>query len=640
MSRPNFFHQISQCSFEGTINNVAGDQITQIFNSQDEIVSNGARGESIFDEYHNFRRGDIQILQDLSTKEVDEEEDKMWNWHSTRKKLKYTATAHRVKLFGTPDPHDHSHDCVAVRYGGRDAYAAWERDLLKFSNHHSNVIHLFGLSRQRSNPALVFCDDVVPLMRVWEICSPIVKCYLYIQYHAASENLPEGMGGSTFAYQSLSQGAVFVRRNTGMICFGSQSQGEIGSQETLDRSFRGQSLSKEPEKILPFDLLHDELDTLRYFLGTWKKHSLSQRTITGSPLNLFHFALSHWHDFEYNTSPITLPSISLQTTDSDPFRTVGQFKNLDESYSYMSHPWESDSGEGILYANGWTRMNWGQRFCYRVDIPEPSMRKISSAWLCQAMFYAHTTGNDISRLEQYVFIWQTIVASLEARAFLKLDVGAVALHLDIIPRNIFLFIAPVSIDKCPQSGSTIVSWEGHRGNHYFWSFDPDGLNQIPKRVCDIIGLPRYKAELLPLLYSYHNYQLQAIQCVQEFMGYNTSTQDFAHACGLPLLEIIRPSENLAIFIDSSADDLDVWCDAQNSLGEVSRSDSEHQNIGALPQAFNKNTLSYGFVVNAITLIFSFQQDVPDVASGQNNCTSYDRYDQYGMWNIKHLQVGV
>ncbi|THV00145.1 hypothetical protein K435DRAFT_466215 [Dendrothele bispora CBS 962.96] len=189
----NFFQNTSHSSFEGShINNTAGDHttnvagdiyiaavdnITQIIGSQDQIVSNGACGKSIFDEYHNFRRCDIRLLRELSTSEIDEETQLWWDRNPTQKKLKYTRTAHSVSLFGVPG--DYSY-CVAMYYSGRDAYAAWERDFLQYSNHHQNVVHLFGLSRQKSNPALVFCDDVVPLARVWEKCSSIVKCYLSI----------------------------------------------------------------------------------------------------------------------------------------------------------------------------------------------------------------------------------------------------------------------------------------------------------------------------------------------------------------------------------------------------------------------------------------------------------------------------
>ncbi|THU82561.1 hypothetical protein K435DRAFT_971920, partial [Dendrothele bispora CBS 962.96] len=205
MSRSNFFENTSHSSFEGShiINtagdhitnlNIAGDHITQIIGSQEgQIVSNGVRGESIFDQYHNFRRCDIRVLRELSTREVDEEEAPLqwWDQNLTQRKLKYTRTAHSVSLFGVAGNDSH---CVAMHYSGRDAYAAWERDFLKYSNHHQNVVHLFGLSRQKSNPALVFCDDVVHLVQIWEKCSPIVKCYLQLHFDLARLNIPENMG--------------------------------------------------------------------------------------------------------------------------------------------------------------------------------------------------------------------------------------------------------------------------------------------------------------------------------------------------------------------------------------------------------------------------------------------------------------
>ncbi|THU81790.1 hypothetical protein K435DRAFT_767091 [Dendrothele bispora CBS 962.96] len=123
------------------------------------------------------------------------------------------------------------------------------------------------------------------------------------------------------------------------------------------------------------------------------------------------------------------------------------------------------------------------------------------------------------------------------------DVGTAVLHPNIIPKNIFLFIAPVSLNQCPESGSTEVSWGEHGENQYFWSFDPDGSTQISQRVCHLIGLPRYKVEIMSLQLFSPNYQFQAIQQVQKFFGYDPSTQDFAKACGLPLIEVIPLSED-------------------------------------------------------------------------------------------------
>ncbi|THU81785.1 hypothetical protein K435DRAFT_600181, partial [Dendrothele bispora CBS 962.96] len=103
---------------------------------------------------------------------------------------------------------------------------------------------------------------------------------------------------------------------------------------------------------------------------------------------------------------------------------------------------------------------------------------------------------------------------------------------------IYMFIAPVILNQCPESYSTEVSCGEHGENSYFWSFYPDGSTQISQRVCDLIGLPKYKVEMYPSQKFCFDYQFQAIQQVQKFFGYDPSTQDFAKACGLPLIEVI------------------------------------------------------------------------------------------------------
>ncbi|THV04336.1 hypothetical protein K435DRAFT_592815, partial [Dendrothele bispora CBS 962.96] len=102
---------------------------------------------------------------------------------------------------------------------------------------------------------------------------------------------------------------------------------------------------------------------------------------------------------------------------------------------------------------------------------------------------------------------------------------------------IYMFVAPVSLNQCPESGSTEVSWGEHEENCYFWSFDPDGSTQISQRVCDFIGLPKYKVEISLPVFSCLDYQFQATQQVQKFFGYDPLTQAFAKACGLPLIKV-------------------------------------------------------------------------------------------------------
>ncbi|THU80158.1 hypothetical protein K435DRAFT_810099 [Dendrothele bispora CBS 962.96] len=241
--------------------------------------------------------------------------------------------------------------------------------------------------------------------------------------------------------------------------------------------------------------------------------------------------------------PITLPFISSWTaSDKDSFKTVGWFKKSDRSYSFMSSPWRSiQAKEGILLEHGWTRFhydgtNWGRDFSCYVNLPQELETKLVAAWLCQGIFYDNATRDDTSDLEQH-----SVTTGVDIS--LVSDVGTVVLHPNIIPKNIFILIAPVSLKQCPESGSTEVSWGEHGENYYFWSFDPDGSTQISQRVCDLIGLPKYKAETYAQARFCFNIQFQAIQQVQKFFGYDPLTRDFAKACGLPLIEVIPLSKD-------------------------------------------------------------------------------------------------
>ncbi|THU88851.1 hypothetical protein K435DRAFT_916056 [Dendrothele bispora CBS 962.96] len=172
-----FYKNATNCTFNGKVFNVAGNlNFMGDSGSEDQIVSHGAQGESIFDEYQSVRRCDMRLLQQLS--EVNEGLLQPWR----PEKLKYTTTAYKIDLIG--------HAAGALTH----CIAAWERDFLQYSNqyssyftflsaflftNHPNIVHLFGFNRQKSSPALIFCDDVVPFMHVWEDCLPIVKSYIH-----------------------------------------------------------------------------------------------------------------------------------------------------------------------------------------------------------------------------------------------------------------------------------------------------------------------------------------------------------------------------------------------------------------------------------------------------------------------------
>ncbi|THV00094.1 hypothetical protein K435DRAFT_468811 [Dendrothele bispora CBS 962.96] len=263
---------------------------------------------------------DMRFIQQLSIREVNWERQPWWEpWP----RLKYTTTAYKISLFGHAV--GASTHCVAVRYSGKDAYAAWERDFLQYSNHHPNLVHLFGFNRQKSNPSLIFCDDVVTLMQVWEDCSPIVKSYIHHSFELARAE---------------------AKGEFRKICFGSQ-----GPSETMPYEFKyGVDIFGSSSITLPFSLYHDEAGLKRYLLGMMgQKNSL----LLGPSFMQIPFSYS-LNDFT-STEVIFLPSVLWQGRDGLRQKFIGSFKNMDQSYSYILGPWRCDDNNGKLLGIGWTR---------------------------------------------------------------------------------------------------------------------------------------------------------------------------------------------------------------------------------------------------------------------------------------------
>ncbi|THU96388.1 hypothetical protein K435DRAFT_664562 [Dendrothele bispora CBS 962.96] len=113
-----------------------------------------------------------------------------------------------------------------------------------------------------------------------------------------------------------------------------------------------------------------------------------------------------------------------------------------------------------------------------------------------------------------------------------------------MPRNVYLFIAPVTLNRSPESGSTEVRWLANGTDHYFWSLDRSGSTPLSRRICDILGLPNYTTSVdLVRSYKFFDYQYEATKYLQEIQGFDPLTQDYARARGLPLAEMISPFED-------------------------------------------------------------------------------------------------
>ncbi|THU78947.1 hypothetical protein K435DRAFT_876070 [Dendrothele bispora CBS 962.96] len=82
---------------------------------------------------------------------------------------------------------------------------------------------------------------------------------------------------------------------------------------------------------------------------------------------------------------------------------------------------------------------------------------------------------------------------------------------------------------------------------------------------------------------------EAAKYLQEIQGFDPLTQDFARACGLPLVETLFPLEDLhPNVVDSPPEEdqeaLDMWSDAEETLRNRSYSESVYEDASSQLQS--------------------------------------------------------
>ncbi|THU96375.1 hypothetical protein K435DRAFT_797352 [Dendrothele bispora CBS 962.96] len=358
MSR-SFFKKATNCTFNGKIFNVAGNLNFQMGNSgsEDQVVSHGAHEEPIFDEVESLKTG--LCASHLQYEYLSEVNEELW-WPE---RLKCTKTTYKIDLIGR----GHKEATSALTY----RVAVWEQDFVKYSNQHPNFVHLYGFNGQKSSPSLIFCDNVVPFMQVWEGCSSIVKWHIHY---------------------SLTN-AVFIRCDTGEICFGSQGPSKKRPSDLECHPF----LSGVSGITLPFNLYYDEAGLKKYLLGMMgqKNH---HPVLTPSFIRPYY---SHSLNDLTSTEVIPLPSVLWQGHDGLRQNFIGTFKNLDQSYSYTLEPWICDYNyveNGKLLGTGWTRFYYesyiGKEFRFHVNCSHEATQKICNAWFHQKQYYLNEVNKD------------------------------------------------------------------------------------------------------------------------------------------------------------------------------------------------------------------------------------------------------
>ncbi|THU87399.1 hypothetical protein K435DRAFT_804357 [Dendrothele bispora CBS 962.96] len=414
-----FFQQASQNVFRGsTIINVGGDFSGQV----GSIVSPGARGESIFDEFRIIRRGDIYHLNEISREEVDEEREAKhspYRYKLRDQLLRFTRTAYRVKLIGTDGPPG-SH--IALTYRGRDAQAAWERDFSLYSNPHPNLPHLFGLNHS-DTPAMIFHDGE-DVDAIWNDSLERFRSFeLLFSDYTQREGWEVKLG---------SEHQIFVKRDTGLICFAPHITDWRESLVSIhDASYQylpfpkgevlwGTHIQGPISKPLPFQLCQDEQLVASHIL----------QNIEQSPgTDFLDFILrsreghrgGHSSDRLRDILPISLPFIC-DSADNKTHR-VAQFSNINVELSPSSSSkhfqakvsktskhdtptvfckmtsWNS-AATTVITETGWTRPFPEPCFRFEVEISDEKQDLLPKAWLSQAKYLNVTM--DIPSLDKNI----------------------------------------------------------------------------------------------------------------------------------------------------------------------------------------------------------------------------------------------
>ncbi|KAF5327991.1 hypothetical protein D9758_017788 [Tetrapyrgos nigripes] len=218
MSSSPFAHASHFVIQGSSINSVAGNQTIHVTN---QFFNGGGldatfAAESAFSEYRHFRIGDLFLLREVSQESVDDKHQ--FYTYGLRPRegfLHYTRTTSAAKVIGT----EGVPPSTLVMYGGTDAYGAWKRDFDHYSqSHHPNVAHLFGLNPSRSHPALLFFDDLIPIMKLWSEASPVLRCLIEDRASTDLTHVMLKCGRSFVRETTLITGSLFVQPATGMIC--------------------------------------------------------------------------------------------------------------------------------------------------------------------------------------------------------------------------------------------------------------------------------------------------------------------------------------------------------------------------------------------------------------------------------------
>ncbi|KAI3620781.1 hypothetical protein WG66_009075 [Moniliophthora roreri] len=444
------FHNNQITVVEGSQYNTFNDYRTL------QIVHQGTRELSIWDEYERVRTGDVNLIKTVGTSDLYKYDGPWWS-HNRNCRTVARRTISVARIHGE----DKEAEFLYVGYSGPEALQAFKWDFDQFSAvKHLNVAQLFGYSdSQHSLPALIFYDALIPLNRV----------LLANRANRWVVTVAEIDGG----FFGTNPNILWIEPRSGALRRGPYVQSNIYMLGLIPNT--PATIHLNPLSIQTYSDINIVLDYLtRIFpIGTIFKKVSDQGYCWG--LTAFkswpYLVGSLW---KRNQQPIIARWTGLTQ--------IPQYVCVEACDSYLRRC-------GVVMEDGSVRFQFADptkprySLCLRYEIFHGGEQlDIESAWLAQAHRILSQLGIHEDEREEcsittsfHLFLWGGYREESTDTASNK--------------STLYLFVRPI-----PRLSDETI-WRSWAENTYFWSLDSSGQEEMSESTRVSLGLPPYKTEI-------------------------------------------------------------------------------------------------------------------------------------------------
>ncbi|KAJ8092458.1 hypothetical protein PM082_023711 [Marasmius tenuissimus] len=490
--------------------------------------------EAEYDQYGEYRRGDIQLLRMIHRRNLEK-----WD----RKTHRHVFDCEQSVWLGEIVSGNEKGTIVTVEcYQGQGAPEVWKHGFQRYSvNLSASDAHLLGLNRSKI-PLLIFLGELVPIKGFAKNIRRVGQYYLDCL-------------GNHWGWVWGSGGVdLWMDMRKGVFC-----RGPIGP--SLDM-FVVVGLDRIENPVTTTDLLKEEV-LIRY-LASLKKKGADRQVVHG----IVHVGLYSSYDVDVRGS-VDQPTVFCTLTDTP----IAVANNVWEDLCRDNFVEQKQLGDG------WTRFRLvdSKHRTFNLQLNWDARRP----WVSAALSIFHALG--IS-LEGDLSVYNLVVP----RVWCEGDLSDSSDSSELRQRQpIYLFIHPSPLSNLLPDGR----WYTTTSFHY-WSFHESGQPPLTPEICHTLGLPaelQCRKSFISWSWPTDRYKLLRQYLVPR--GFDPTTTDFA-----PHLEYgdyaFRPINNSDRFkvVDEGCP-TDTDSDAETDADIDSNHSSEnqrHENNGASTSHCSRN----------------------------------------------------